>query len=1109
MKRYNSIQLTISVGLLALGVSATSASAQNYELVHAFRGSGEPRAHLIQARDGSFYGTTSLGGTNGLGTVFKMTSGGTLTTLHSFGSAEGSRPEAALLQAADGNFYGTTTRGGTNETGTVFRMDGAGNVSTLHSFSGADGSGSHAALIQTAEGTFYGATTAGSAYGSGAIFKMDSSGNVTRIHSNGIGAPPTSLEQGPDGNFYGTTLHSVFRMDSSGSATVIKSVAGSISVLGRGSDGNLYGTTSSSYQTGGCVFDGCHDGKNCCHGGVGVVYFGHLKPFGIIPATLFKIDSAGNLTTVHTFTGVGGSAALVQNADGTFYGTTSTSILKIDAAFKVTTLYNFGPASGAVSSLISGTDGMLYGTTSGGGAGGAGTAFRMDPSGTLATLYSFLNGDGTAPGAALVQADDGSFYGTMSNGGSHGVGTVFRLTSPGALTTLHSFNGADGAYPRGAVVQAADGNFYGTASQGGANGHGTVFKVDSSGTLTTLHSFDGSDGDSPLAALVEARDGNFYGTTSGGGESGLGTVFRITSSGDLTRLHSFDGSDGVKPSGPLVQTTAGDFFGVAQSNSSVLGHGTIFKMNSSGVVATIHSFGNFTPNAEIIQAANGNLYGTTDGTIFRVDPSDTFTTPVYFGGVKASLLQGADGNLYGTTSGTVFEMDLAGDLTTLHTFNGADGFGPTAALIQAADGSFYGTASEGGPLDQRVVFRLGLASLAVHSITPASGPATGGTPVTVLGGGFLNGASLSIGNNFATSVRVTDLTFLNASTPALPAGTLNDVAVTNPGSAPTSADSVLSRSYFADFLDVPQSHSFHRVIEGIFRTGITQGCGGGNYCASQEVSRAQIVMFLARAMAAGGANIPPSGTVGASAYACSSGGVSLFADVAPTDSFCKHVHYLASRKVDVSCDPSLFCPTQTVTRLPMASFVAEALVAPGGNSAVPETYTDSSTGLSYSCEAGSPNLHFADVPATSSFCRPVHYLWATGRDRGLRPDQFCPARRRHPRPDGQVPGQRVRTDARRAVADPRASRARRLRPGTRVPALPRFEAPAAVAQRPGRWAYFNPSTRTSSVEYRMWVQTQVLPSAENRIDEMAPPTPERSGGISFHSSRRPFRGSRR
>ena len=116
--------------------------AQTFEILKSFvpAPNGQyPQAGLIQANDGSFYGTTSGAGASYRGTVFKMDAAGTLTTLHSFTGDDGAEPYAGLIQASDGSFYGTTSWGGASGGGTVFKMDAAGTLTTLHSFNGSDG----------------------------------------------------------------------------------------------------------------------------------------------------------------------------------------------------------------------------------------------------------------------------------------------------------------------------------------------------------------------------------------------------------------------------------------------------------------------------------------------------------------------------------------------------------------------------------------------------------------------------------------------------------------------------------------------------------------------------------------------------------------------------------------------------------------------------------------------------------------------------------------------------------------------------------------------------------------------------------------------------------
>jgi hypothetical protein len=192
------------------------------------------------------------------------------------------------------------------------------------------------------------------------------------------------------------------------------------------------------------------------------------------------------------------------------------------------------------------------------------------------------------------------------------------------------------------------------------------------------------------------------------------------------------------------------------------------------------------------------------------------------------------------------------------------------------------------------------------------------------------------------------------------------------------------------FTDVPRSYLFYKKVETVLHQGITVGCNTNRYCPNEKVPRDQMGIFLARAIAGGAANIPQSGTVGASAYDCTAGGVSLFSDVAPTDGSCRSLHYIASQNVTAGCGGGAYCIGQLVNRADMSVFVARGIVAPGGGAAVPLAYgPDPVTGLSYSCNPASPNLHFTDVPAAASYCKHVHYLWAKGIVSGCAANRYC------------------------------------------------------------------------------------------------------------------------
>jgi uncharacterized repeat protein (TIGR03803 family) len=400
-----------------------------------------------------------------------------------------------------------------------------------------------------------------------------------------------------------------------------------------------------------------------------------------------------------------------------------------------TSLVSFNGDNGALPvsmSLVQGTDGNLYGTAPYGGANSAGTVFKMTPTGTVTTLYSFCAQlsciDGSEPLAGLVLATNGTFYGTTSVGGANDDGTVFSITSGGTLTTLHSFDQpTEGAFPVAGLVQAANGAFYGATGEGGTNNSGTVFSMTPGGTLATLHSFDGTDGAYPYAALIQATNGTFYGTTSDFGANCDGTVFSITPGGTLTTLHNFDGTDGSDPYAPLVQASNGTFYGTT-SEGGANGYGTVFSITSGGTLTTVHSFdatdGSYL-YAPLIQATNGTFYGTTSA-----------------GGTANCS--------FGQPCGTVFSMTSGGTVTTLHSFDVTDGEKPEAGLVQDTDGTFYGVTYEGGTSNDGTIFSLGVGLHPFVETLPTSGLV--GAHIKILGTNLTGSTSVTFNGTAATFV---------------------------------------------------------------------------------------------------------------------------------------------------------------------------------------------------------------------------------------------------------------------------------------------------------------------------------------------------------------------
>lgn len=405
LSRCSAGRRTCAIVLLCVLMAIVS-PAQTFTSLLSFNGSngadpGFPYGmSLVQGLDGNFYGTTGNAGSGIVGTVFKITPGGTLTTLYSF--AAGVQPSGGLVLAPDGNFYGTTSNGGTKDSGTVFRITPSGAFKVLYSFcvqaNCADGANPRAGLVQGTDGRLYGTTDHGGASNQGTVFEFAANGTLNTLYRfcsqtncwDGS-HPRAALIQAGGGDFYGTT-----REGGTHQAGTIFKITATRHVL----------TTLYSF----CAQTNCADGK-------------------------------------------GPVAALIQAADGSFYSTTELggvnsggTVFKITPKGTFRTLYSFCSQTrcadgGGPAGLVQASDGNFYGTTGGGGSndnGVGGTVFEVTSGGTLTTLYSFcaqtLCTDGELPQGGVVQGTDGNFYGTTEHGGTSAncvdnCGTVFTLST--------------------------------------------------------------------------------------------------------------------------------------------------------------------------------------------------------------------------------------------------------------------------------------------------------------------------------------------------------------------------------------------------------------------------------------------------------------------------------------------------------------------------------------------------------------------------------------------------------------------------------------------------------------------------------------------------------
>lgn len=339
-------------------------------------------------------------------------------------------------------------------------------------------------------------------------------------------------------------------------------------------------------------------------------------------------------------------AGLMMDSAGNLYGTTQNggtsglgTVFKITADGTETILHSFGASvvDGQIprGGVIMDTAGNLYGTTTEGGAHFGGTVFRISASGTETILYSFGTraNDGMDPYGSLIMDSAGNLYGTTGGGGSGGMGTVYKIDPAGTETVLYSFGEGstavpytDGAAPSGGVIMDSAGNLYGTTSQGGAHFEGTAFKISAAGTETILYSFGASptDGRAPAGGLIMDSAGNLYGTTAQGGANISGTVFKLDAAGNETILYAFAPRpyDGRDPNTGVITDSSGSLYGTTASGGAnnngdpAGGYGTVFKVSAAGTETILFSFGasatdGMVPFAGLIVDGAGNLYGTT------------------------------------------------------------------------------------------------------------------------------------------------------------------------------------------------------------------------------------------------------------------------------------------------------------------------------------------------------------------------------------------------------------------------------------------------------------------------------------------------------------------
>ncbi len=526
------------------------------DVVHHFEGDEEgefPQGGVTLGSDGLLYGVTQFGGENNQGSIYSFDPEAEdyIVIYHlNASTTDGRYPLSTLIETTDGDFIGTCSEGGSNGNGSVFKVSTDGTYEVLQSLiSSVHGSFPKSGLTTPDAEIFFGACEFGGDFGFGTLYSIDTDGNFAILHdfeyaqdgSNPLGRPSlnssgeiVSLASNGGTNNFGTVY--TYNMDGTFSKVYDLSLPLSGSIPhGLVSNGNSFlGTTQNGgTQNQGVVFQLELDGTR--------TEIHSLDPFndGQLPNDDLLVLDDGTIYGTARFGG------LIQS--GTVFAITP------DGSF--TAFHHFtGGAQGQfpIGGVTLHSNGQLYGTTSSGGDFGNGVIYTFNDGDyeVVASLFTFVNGGGSE--ATMVEANGGKLYGLARLGGSSNNGTLFEFDPvTNAVNVMHSFNGAtDGSYPRSDLILHSDGALYGTTSSSGPNGGGTLFKYDFDTGFEVLHSFDPStDGNNSAAGVIEdLSTGNVIGFCKEGGLFNMGSAYSYSPDGDFEVIYHFTGAD-ASPTG--------------------------------------------------------------------------------------------------------------------------------------------------------------------------------------------------------------------------------------------------------------------------------------------------------------------------------------------------------------------------------------------------------------------------------------------------------------------------------------------------------------------------------------------------------------------------------
>ncbi len=600
--------------------------------IASFNGSdGEsPFGGVVEDSAGDLFGTTELGGAEGVGTVYEVTAGSkTITDLASFDGGDGFSPQSGVILDSRGDLFGTATLGGKFDGGAVYEVKaGSSAITDLVSFQSAGGWVPFGGLVEDSAGNLFGTTEAGGADNDGSVYELvagsDSLTELDQFDGSHGANPEATLLLDPYGSLIGTTINGGANSD--GTLFEIAPPALEQVVVSPASP-TLTTTPSPSAVTLGASPTTLDDTA---------VLAGGYHPTGNITFTLYapdypsavdtevvKVNGDGTYTTPVAYAlPATGAVSGVYEWTATYSGDLNNlPATPNQGSPQLISLASFDGIDGAEpeGGVVEDSSGDFFGVTYEGGADNDGTVYEIAAgSSAITTLASFDGSNGQNPISGLIEDSAGNLFGTAQVGGADNDGVVFEIAAGSdSITDLASFTGADGSVPNG-LIEDSRGDFFGTTLEGGAENDGTVFEIAAgSHTITTLAAFDGGDGDSPSSGVIEDGQGNLFGETTFGGANNDGTVYEIAAgSGTITDLASFNGDltlDGqgyTGPTGGVVEDATGDLFGTTNLGGADE-DGTIFEVAAgSGVVTTIATFDGSNgaiPESGVLEDSQGDL----------------------------------------------------------------------------------------------------------------------------------------------------------------------------------------------------------------------------------------------------------------------------------------------------------------------------------------------------------------------------------------------------------------------------------------------------------------------------------------------------------------------